>query len=223
MKPMIHMFVSGIFLSIVALAQQANDPQTVKPTVEAARPTGGDVKSVTGSTAVENVKSIHEFVMKNIDGEDVPLSRYKGRPILVVNVASQCGLTPQYEQLQKLHDTFGPKGLAVIGIPANNFGGQEPGSNGEIKKFCTDKFRVSFDMFAKVSVKGDDCCDLYRWLTSEAGGGKYAGEIKWNFTKFLIDADGKVIARFEPRTRPDDKQVVDAIEKALVPSARSLR
>lgn len=209
--------------SFAAFAQQANDPQTAKPTVESARPSGGDIKSTTGSKEIETAKSVHDFVLKTIDGEDAPLNRYKGRPMLIVNVASQCGLTPQYEQLQKLHDTFGPKGLAVVGIPANNFGGQEPGSDAEIKQFCKDKFRVSFDMFAKVSVKGNDCCDLYKWLTSEQGGGKFAGEIKWNFTKFLIDGNGKVIARFEPRTRPDDKEVVDAIQKALSPTPQSIR
>lgn len=156
-----------------------------------------------------------EFKLKDIDGKDVDLSMYKGKVVLMVNVASKCGLTPQYEQLQALHDKYAGKGLAVLGFPANNFGGQEPGTNEEIKRFCTSKYAVKFDMFAKVSVKGQDKCDLYKFLTSKKENGKFGGEIKWNFTKFLIGRDGKVVKRFEPRTKPDAKEVAAAIEKAL--------
>lgn len=168
-----------------------------------------------GATKTAEAKSVLDFTVKDIDGKDVPLSRYKGRVLLVVNVASKCGLTPQYEQLQALHEKYGEKGLAVLGFPANDFGSQEPGTEAEIKEFCSTKFGVKFDMFSKVSVKGDDCCDLYKFLTSEQKNEKFAGDIKWNFTKFLVGRDGKVVARFEPRTKPDDADVIKAVEAEL--------
>ena len=160
-------------------------------------------------------KSPLEFKVKDIDGKKIDLSKYEGKVVLMVNVASKCGLTPQYEQLQALHDEYAEKGLAILGFPANNFGKQEPGTNKAIKRFCTSKYDVKFDLFAKVSVKGDDQCELYKFLTSKEDNGEFGGEIKWNFTKFLIGRDGKVISRFEPRTKPDEKKVVSAIEKAL--------
>lgn len=159
--------------------------------------------------------SVHDFEVKNIDGEAVSLSKYKGNVVLLVNVASRCGLTPQYQDLQALNEKYRDRGLRVLGFPANNFGAQEPGSNEEIKSFCSSKFSVTFDLFSKVSVLGDDCCPLYRFLTDTQANGKFGGDIKWNFTKFLVDADGKVIARFEPRLKPSEKEVTDAIEKAL--------
>ena len=167
------------------------------------------------AAAVLAAESPLEFKLKDIDGKDVDLSKYKGKVVLMVNVASKCGLTPQYEQLQALHDKYAEKGLAILGFPANNFGKQEPGTNKAIKRFCTSKYDVEFDMFAKVSVKGDDQCELYKLLTSTDDNGEFGGEIKWNFTKFLIGRDGKVVGRFEPRTKPDAKKVVAAIEKAL--------
>lgn len=155
------------------------------------------------------------FVVKRIDGEDVPLSTYKGRVVLIVNVASKCGLTPQYADLQELHDEYAEEGLAVLGFPANNFAHQEPGSNEQIREFCTTNYGVEFDMFAKVSVKGPDKCPLYRYLTSLEKNGQFGGEITWNFTKFLIGRDGRLVARFEPRTKPSDANVIAAIEEAL--------
>ncbi|MBI2426181.1 MAG: glutathione peroxidase [Candidatus Hydrogenedentes bacterium] len=155
------------------------------------------------------------FKTKTIDGEEVALDKYKGKVMLIVNVASKCGLTPQYEQLQALHDKYNEKGLAVLGFPANNFNGQEPGTEAEIKEFCSSKFQVKFDMFSKVSVKGDDIAPLFKFLTSADTNKDFAGDIKWNFTKFLVDREGKVIARFEPKTTPDAAEVVAAIEKAL--------
>ena len=151
-------------------------------------------------------------IVKSIDGRDVNLDTYRGKVMLVVNVASECGLTPQYAGLQKLHETYGPKGLAVCGFPANEFGRQEPGSNEQIRQFCTTKFNVDFDMFAKVVVKGDGQCDLYRELTTTPG---YEGDISWNFEKFVIDKQGNVVARFEPKTPPDDADLVSTIEAAL--------
>lgn len=171
--------------------------------------------SAVGAGAAEEPKSVLDFTAKSIDGEDVKLEKYKGKVMLIVNTASKCGLTPQYEQLEALHEKYSEKGLAVLGFPANNFGGQEPGTDEEIKEFCSSRFDVKFDMFSKVSVKGDDKAPLYSFLTSEETNKEYAGDIKWNFTKFLVNREGEVIARFEPKTTPDDEAVVAAIEKAL--------
>jgi len=156
-----------------------------------------------------------DFAVKDIDGNDVALSKYRGKVVLIVNVASQCGLTPQYKDLEALRDRYAKDGLAILGFPANEFGKQEPGTNDEIKQFCTDKFGVEFDMFSKVVVKGDDKCELYQFLTSKDQNKGFGGEIKWNFTKFLLDRQGKTIARFEPPVKPSEPKVVTAIEKAL--------
>lgn len=167
----------------------------------------------------ENAKSVLDFTVKDIDGNDVPLEKYRGKVILIVNVASRCGLTPQYEQLEQLHKEYADDGLAILGFPANNFKEQEPGTDKEIKQFCTSKYGVEFDMFAKVSVKGDDMCELYKFLTSEKTNPKFAGEPEWNFTKFLVGRDGEIIGRFDPRTKPDDPKVTKAIEAALADGA----
>jgi glutathione peroxidase len=176
---------------------------------------GKDGKDAAAGATAATAKSVLDFTMKDIDGRDVPLSKYRGRVLLIVNGASKCGLTPQYEQLEALQDKYGKEGLAVLVFPANNFNGQEPGTNKEIKEFCQGKYKASFDLFAKVSVKGDDQCELYKFLTSSEKQGERGGEIKWNFTKFLVGRDGKVLERFEPRTKPDDAKVTAAIEKAL--------
>lgn len=153
------------------------------------------------------------FTMNSLAGKPVNLANYKGKAVLFVNVASKCGLTPQYKALQALHDKYAGKGLSIIGVPANNFGAQEPGTADEIHTFCEKNYGVKFDMLAKVSVKGDDKCDLYKFLTSKESG--FPGEISWNFEKFLVGRDGKVVARFEPKTAPDDSAVVKAIEAEL--------
>jgi glutathione peroxidase len=155
------------------------------------------------------------YKMESLDGKEVDLAKYKGKVVMIVNTASECGLTPQYEQLQALHKKYGEKGLAILGFPANEFGKQEPGTNAEISKFCTDNFGVEFDMFAKVVVKGEGQCDLYKFLTSKETNPKHAGDITWNFEKFLIGGDGQVKARFNPRTKPDAEEVVKAIEAEL--------
>jgi glutathione peroxidase len=134
---------------------------------------------------------------------------------LMVNVASKCGLTPQYEELEALHEKYHDKGLAVLGFPANEFGKQEPGSNEEIGEFCKKNYGVEFDMFSKVVVKGDDKCDLYKFLTSKETNGKFAGDISWNFEKFLVNKKGEVVARFKPQTKPDAPEVIKAIEAEL--------
>ncbi len=159
--------------------------------------------------------SVHEFEVKTIDGQTKRLADYAGKPVLVVNVASKCGLTPQYKGLEELHETYGPKGFAVLGFPANEFGAQEPGSESEIKDFCTTNYGVKFDMFSKVVVKGEGIHPLFEHLISETDNPKFAGEIKWNFNKFLIGKDGKVLARFEPKVEPASPEVKTAIEAAL--------
>ncbi|MHB9029832.1 MAG: glutathione peroxidase [Candidatus Latescibacterota bacterium] len=159
--------------------------------------------------------SVLDFTMKNIDGEDVPLSMYRGKVLLMVNVASKCGLTPQYEGLETLYKKYGGQGLVILGFPANNFGMQEPATNAEIKQFCTVQYSVTFPMFAKILVKGVYIDPLYAFLTSAKTNPKFAGDIKWNFTKFLVDRSGKVINRFEPKVTPGSEEVVKAIEAAL--------
>ncbi len=154
--------------------------------------------------------------MKDIDGKEVELSKkYEGKVVMLVNVASKCGLTPQYEGLEKLHEKFADKGLRIVGVPANNFGGQEPGSESDIKQFCSTKYGVKFDMLSKVSVKGDDICPLYKFLTSKETDAKFAGPITWNFEKFLVNKKGEVVARFGPKVTPEDKKVTEAIEAEL--------
>ena len=157
-------------------------------------------------------KSVHEFTMKRIDGKAKKLSSYKGQVVLVVNTASKCGMTPQYEKLQALYVKYKDKGLRIAAFPANNFGNQEPGSDTEISQFCTLNYKVSFDLYSKISVKGADIHPLYQYLTTLP---KYKGDIAWNFGKFLVDKNGQVIARFEPATDPMSEAVLKAIDAAL--------
>lgn len=156
-----------------------------------------------------------QLSMTSLAGEKVDFNKYKGKVILVVNTASKCGLTPQYEGLQALHEKYQSKGLAVVGFPCNQFGTQEPGSSKDISEFCTTKYGVKFDMFEKIDVNGREACDLYKYLTSLNLKPAGTGDITWNFEKFLIDRQGNVIARFSPRTKPNDADLVAAIEGAL--------
>jgi glutathione peroxidase len=158
--------------------------------------------------------SIYDFTLPSLDGKDAPLASYKGKVVLVVNVASRCGFTPQYTALEAIYEKYKDQGFVILGFPANNFGGQEPGTNEEIKTFCQSKYSVTFPMYGKISVKGDDQAPLYSYLTKDANPA-VAGDIKWNFTKFLVDRHGKVVERFEPATTPDSPQVIAAIEKLL--------
>jgi glutathione peroxidase len=159
--------------------------------------------------------SVYDFSLNTIDGAPTTLGAYKGKVVLLVNVASKCGYTPQYAGLQKLYDTYKGKGLVIVGVPANNFGGQEPGSNEEIKTFCSRNYSVTFPMMSKVSVKGADTTPLYQFLTDKATNPNSAGDIKWNFTKFLIDKKGNVINRFESSVTPEAADLVKAVEAAL--------
>jgi glutathione peroxidase len=158
---------------------------------------------------------VTKYTMTSIDGQPVDLASYQGKVLMVVNVASKCGLTPQYTQLVEIREKYKDRGFEVLGFPANNFMGQEPGTNEEIKTFCSTRFGVEFPMFSKISVKGDDIDPLYANLTSAEANGEFGGEIKWNFTKFLVGKDGRVIDRFEPPVNPDAPEVVQAIEAAI--------
>ncbi len=160
-------------------------------------------------------KSVLDFKMKDIDGKDVKLNKYKGKVLMVVNTASKCGYTEQYAGLQTIYDKYNAEGFYVLGFPANNFGGQEPGTAEEIKEFCTTKYKVTFPMFAKVSVKGEDQDPLYKFLTDKETNPNFAGDITWNFNKFLVDRKGKVVARFSSKDTPESENVVRAIEKEL--------
>jgi glutathione peroxidase len=165
--------------------------------------------------ADSSAKSVYDFTLKSIDGQPTSLKEFHGKVLLLVNVASKCGYTPQYTALEALYEKYKDKGLVIVGIPANNFMGQEPGTNEEIKTFCTKKYNVTFPMMSKVSVKGDDQTPLYQFLTSKNADPKLGGELQWNFTKFLFDRNGNPVARFEPAVKPDSPEVTAAIEAAL--------
>jgi glutathione peroxidase len=160
------------------------------------------------STAMAN---FHDFSIKTIDGKPKSLKDYSGHPVLVVNVASECGLTPQYTGLEKLYKDYKDRGLVVLGLPCNQFGAQEPGTETEIKQFCEVKYGVDFPLGAKLEVNGPGADPLYKWLRSESGG----TDIQWNFEKFLIGKDGKIIKRYSPKTVPEDKDLKADIQRAL--------
>ncbi len=160
-------------------------------------------------------KSVLDFKVTDIDGKDVKMNKYKGNVLLIVNVASKCGYTPQYEGLQAVFDKYKSQGFYVLGFPANNFGGQEPGKESEIKEFCESKYKVKFPLFAKISVKGDDQHPLYSFLTKKETDPNFAGDITWNFNKFLVDRNGNIVARFSSKNTPESEVVTQAIEKEL--------
>ena len=158
---------------------------------------------------------IYKFAVDDIDGKPRNLSEYRGKLVLIVNVASKCGFTYQYEGLEKLYQTYKDRGLVILGFPSNDFLGQEPGSEEQIKSFCTLTYGVSFPMFAKIRVKGAKAHPLYKYLTSRESNGAFAGAITWNFNKFLIGRDGMTVARFGSKDEPTGKEIIAAIEKAL--------
>jgi glutathione peroxidase len=171
--------------------------------------------ALVGTSLMAAEKTVYDFTLNTIDGQPAPLSAYKGKVVLLVNVASKCGFTPQYTALESIYEKYKDRGFVIVGIPANNFGAQEPGTNQEIKTFCSSKYHVTFPMMAKVSVKGSDITPLYQYLTDKNAHPQTGGEIGWNFTKFLVGPDGKVIARFDSKVTPDSPEVTSAIEKAL--------
>jgi glutathione peroxidase len=192
--------VAALALLVMRATASADDP---KPGKSAGEPT------------TRPDSSALSFVMKDIDGQDVDLRTYRGNVVLMVNVASRCGYTKQYKGLEAMYEKYKDKGLVIIGFPANNFGSQEPGSDAQIKEFCTSKFGVSFPMMSKISVAGEDKHPLYKYLTEPSTAGEFGGEIGWNFTKFLVGRDGRVYARFNSKVDPADPQFVAALEKGL--------
>jgi glutathione peroxidase len=187
-------------------------PGDIKDTVK-------DPSTAPAKAGKEGPVSPLDYKLKTIDGEEMDLSQFKGKPVLLVNVASKCGLTKQYTALQALYEKYKDQGLVVLGIPANNFGGQEPGTEAEIKEFCSSKYNVTFPLTGKISVKGDDKHPLYKFLTEGKTAEEFGGDIEWNFAKFLVDRNGNVMARFSSRTTPDDPALTAAVEKALAAEA----
>ena len=197
--------VGVVALCAVALWAKPSFPDNVvkEPTKAPAQPKGNAPASPL------------DFAVKSIDGKEQNLSAYKGKVVMIVNVASKCGFTKQYKQLEAVYKKYADEGLVIIGFPANNFGSQEPGTDEQIKAFCTSKFDVTFPMMSKISVLGDDKAPLYKFLTEKPTAGDFAGDIGWNFNKFIVDRNGNIIARYNSKATPDDPQVTSEIEKAL--------
>ncbi len=166
-------------------------------------------------TVTPPAKTVYDFKMKDIDGKEVSLSQYKGKVLLIVNVASFCGNTPQYRDIEALYKKYSEKGLVVLGFPANNFAGQEPGNEKEIKEFCNREYAITFPMFSKISVKGNDIAPLYTYLTQKSENGVLDAKVTWNFQKFLVNKKGEVVTSFSPRTSVNNTEVIADIEKAL--------
>jgi glutathione peroxidase len=203
-----HHLVGATCLLLIATSwAQAEDP-TLKP---AAAPAADSE-----TPAPSAIPAVLDFKMKKLEGGTIHLAKtYANRVVLLVNVASKCGLTGQYEQLQALHKKYARQGLAVVGVPCNQFLKQEPGTAKQIREFCSNNYGVQFDLLAKVDVNGESACGLYRYLTGKETNAPYAGPIRWNFEKFLISRSGNVVARFHPKVKPDDDKVIAAIEREL--------
>ena len=206
----------------IAKVTTAKSTLAKKPVVQAsakkAEPKKTGVKKIE-SKKIEikkaEVSKVLDFKMKSLTEQDVDLSKYQGKVVMMVNVASKCGLTPQYQGLQDLHKKYSGQGLAILGFPANDFGQQEPGTAEEIGEFCQKNYGVEFDMFSKIAVTGENKAPLYKYLTSAETNPEHAGEISWNFEKFLIGRDGKIVARFAPAVTPTSQEVTKAIEAEL--------
>ncbi|MDR2953687.1 MAG: glutathione peroxidase [Prevotella sp.] len=169
--------------------------------------------SLISISMVQEDKSLYSFKVKDIDGKDFSMSSLKGKKVLIVNVASKCGLTPQYEKLQQLYEKYKDKNFVVIGFPANNFNGQEPGTNEEIKTFCTLEYNVSFPMMAKIDVVGENKAPIYKWLTEKKENGKMDAEVSWNFQKFMVDEEGNLVDMVSPREDPFSDKIIKWIEQ----------
>ena len=159
--------------------------------------------------------NVYDYKAKSLDGKEVPLSDYQGKVLLIVNTASQCGYTPQYKGLQEIYQKYKDQGFEILAFPANEFGAQEPGTDDQIKQFCSSNYKVSFPLFSKIVVKGKGIHPLYEFLTGEATDPKHAGPIPWNFAKFLVNRKGEVVSRFQPGVKPESPELSSAIEKAL--------
>lgn len=205
MKPRVLIIIAAIFLGSLALQMLLARKAQSKP----------QVKPKTSKTAkTRKTMSITDFKLQSLDGKIIDFSQYKGKTLLIVNTASKCGYTKQYAGLQSLNEKYHQQGLAILGFPANNFGAQEPGTNQEIGAFCQKNYGVSFQMFAKLSVKGDDQAPLFNYLTTGANP-DLTGDIAWNFEKFLISRDGKLVARFKSNVAPDSAELLKALETEL--------
>src|SRR6218665_1410195 len=189
--------IKALALSVVLLSCMAN----------------GHYKEATSTNIIAPVaaKSIYDFKVEALEGGTINFAAFKGKKILVVNTASKCGYTPQYKELEQLYQEYKEK-LVIVGFPANNFGGQEPGSNAEIKEFCQKNYGVSFPMAAKISVKGEDMAPIYKWLTQKSENGVASSKVSWNFQKYLIDESGHLVKHFDPGTKPMSEEVVNAIK-----------
>jgi glutathione peroxidase len=170
---------------------------------------------VSAADSGKKATSVLDFTVKDIDGKNVDLSGFRGKVLLIVNTASQCGFTPQYKDLESIYEQYKDQGLEILAFPANQFGGQEPGTDAQIKEFCSTKYRVSFPLFSKIVVRGKGLHPLYAFLTSESSNPRFAGPIGWNFAKFLVSRKGEVVARFDPKEKPTTPNVRSALEKAL--------
>lgn len=204
-------------LLVALIGCKSEQPQATSSTHDSGGTTVSDSGDTSmGSSSTTQPSGVHGIRMKDIDGQERSLAQYNGKPVLIVNVASQCGFTKQYAGLQKLYDTYKDKGLVVIGVPSNDFGGQEPGTEAEIKEFCTSKYAVTFPLMAKVPVKkGPEQAELYQYLTSKERNGVLDATVAWNFNKFLVGKDGRVIQYYESKVAPDDPKLIADIEKAL--------
>jgi len=200
--PLLHLTLLALFLfsAVQCTGQNKSKKENMTTTQLSAE------KQVTG-----NHQTLHDFTVKDIDGKDIKLASFKGKKVLVVNVASKCGLTPQYEQLQALYEKYRDQNFVIIGFPANNFNDQEPGTNLEIKEFCTANYGVTFPMMDKISVKGDDQAPLYQWLTQKSENGKIDQEVTWNFQKYLIDENGRLVDVVMPKESPMSEKIVNWI------------
>jgi glutathione peroxidase len=210
------MFKCSVPLSLAILGALA----MIHPAAAADAPATANAKAAAeafvNAKVKANASSPLNQEMQTLDGKEVnPAEKYAGKVVLLVNVASKCGLTKQYKELQALHDKYAEQGLAIVGVPCNQFNGQEPGSAEEIAAFCDKEYGVEFDLLSKVDVNGDGACPLYKSLTSEATNPKSPGPIQWNFEKFLFNRQGELVARFSPRVTPDSQEVVAAIEAEL--------
>ena len=202
-------FYSGLLVAMMLIMPIGGNTRGISAAQKNAKPDATAKKEASNSGAVLG------HTMKDIDGKDVDLSQYQGKVVLMVNVASKCGYTKHYTGLQQLHEKYADKGLVVMGFPCNQFGGQEPGEEEDIKAFCSSKYNVQFPLFSKIEVNGPGAAPLYKHLTSEDAGVKDQGPVKWNFEKFLIGRDGHVLARFRSKVAPESPEMVQAIEAAL--------
>jgi glutathione peroxidase len=175
----------------------------------------GDIDSYESNKSQNLDKTIYQFTMNDIDGNPVSLSEYKGKVVIIVNVASKCGYTPQYEDMQKFYLEYQDKGVVILAFPANNFLSQEPGTDAEIKEFCSEKYNVTFPVFSKISVKGKDKAPLYNFLTSKEENGVMETSVKWNFQKYLIDREGRLVTFFDPGTKVSDEKFISALKGIL--------